>query len=358
MKLKIGLLAAVAAATLLSGCKEEAQTITEMRPVRTVVAGKTALVEQRTAVGEIRPYQQNDLSFQVSGKVIERHVNIGDLVKPGDVIARLDPQDYAKRLSAADADVAAAEATFVEAQATEARQHQLFEKGVAAKAGYDTALRNRKSSEAALESAKIARAMAEDQLSYTLLTAETNGIVTAVGAEAEQFVNPGHVIVSIAPQGDVDAVFSVAEAALQEGFFTSGMDVTITLLSDPGKTARGKVREVSPMADPATRTFEVKVALNNPPPKVMFGSSVSGEAVLSKQTGVALPGSAIFDDKGKPAVWIVDRASEQVSLKKVQIAEFDADKAIISHGIDNGDVVVTAGANHLRQGEKVKLIKE
>jgi RND family efflux transporter MFP subunit len=358
MKLKIGLLAAVAAATLLSGCKEEAQTIAEMRPVRTIVAGKTALVEQRTAVGEIRPYQQNDLSFQVSGKVIERLVNVGDLVKPGDVIARLDPQDYAKRLAAADADVAAAEASFVEARATEVRQRKLLEKGVIAKAGYDTALRNRKSSEAALESARIARAMAADQLAYTELKAETNGIVTAVAAEAEQFVNPGQVIVSIAPQGDVDAVFSVAEAALQDGFFTSGMDVTITILSDPGRTARGKVREVSPMADPATRTFEVKVALNNPPPKVMFGSSVSGEAVLRKQTGVTLPGSAIFDDKGIPAVWVVDQASEQVSLKKVQIAEFDTDKAIVSHGIDNGDVVVTAGANQLRQGEKVKLIKE
>jgi RND family efflux transporter MFP subunit len=358
MKLKIALLAAVASGALLSGCKEETQIITELRPVRTIVADKTALVAQRTAVGEIRPYQQNDLSFQVSGRVIERPVNIGDLVKPGDVIARLDPQDYAKRLSAADADVAAAEASFVEAQSTEARQRELLQKGVIAKAGYDTALRNRKSAEAALESAKIARAMAVDQLAYTQLKAETNGIVTAVAAETEQFVNPGQTIVSIAPQGDVDAVFSVAEAALQEGFFKQGMDVSVTLLSDPGKMARGKVREVSPMADPATRTFEVKVALNNPPPKLRFGSSISGEAVLSKQTGVALPGSAIFDDKGKPAVWIVDRASEQVSLKKVQIAEFDADKAIVSHGIDNGEVVVTAGANQLREGEKVKLIKE
>lgn len=358
MKLKITLLAAVAAAALLSGCKEDTQPVAETRPVRTIVAGKTALVEERTAVGEIRPHQQNDLSFQVSGRLIERLVSLGDLVKPGDVIARLDPQDYAKRLAAADADVAAAEASFVEARATEARQSELFEKGIVAKASHDTALRNRKSSEAALESAKIARAMAADQLAYTELKAESNGVVTAVAAEAEQFVNTGQVIVSIAPQGDVDAVFSVAEAALQEGFFTSGMDVSITLLSDPGKTAHGKVREVSPMADPATRTFEVKVALNNPPPKVMFGSSVSGEAVLRKQTGVALPGSAIFDDKGKPAVWIVDRASEQVSLKAVQIAQFDTDQAIISHGIDNGDVVVTAGANQLREGEKVKLIKE
>lgn len=358
MTYKFGILAAVAAAALLSGCKEEAQTSIAMRPVRTVIADRTALVEQRTAVGEIRPHQQNDLSFQVSGKVIERHVNVGDLVKPGDVIAKLDPQDYAKRLSAADADVAAAEASFVEAQASEARQRRLLEKGVIAKAGYDTSLRNRKSSEAALESAKIARSMAADQLSYTELKAETNGIITALAAETEQFVNPGQVIVSIAPQGDVDAVFPIAEAALQDGFFTHGMDVAITLLSDPDKTARGKVREVSPMADPATRTFEVKVALTNPPPKLMFGTSVSGEVVLSKQTGVVLPGGAIFDDKGKPAVWVVDRTSEQVSLKPVQIAQFDTDKAIISHGIDNGDVVVTAGANQLRQGEKVKLIRE
>ncbi len=358
MNKKITTLALVGVALLQTGCTEEQLAAVEKRPVQTIVADRTSLVEQRTAVGEIKPFQQSDLSFQVSGKIINRFANLGDLVKPGEVIARLDPRDYAKRLSAAQADLTAAEASFAEASSAEARQKKLLEKGVVARASYDTALRNRRSAEAALESARIAKSMAADQLSYTELKAEVNGVVTSIAAEAEQYVNPGQAVVSVAPKGGIDAVFSIAEAALQDGFFTLGGHVEITLLSDPSVTAKGTVREVSPKANSATRTFEVKVALANPPGQLMFGSSVTGEAVLSKRSGIALPGSAIFDDKGKPAVWVFDRTSESVSLKAVNVAQYDTEYAIVSHGIEQGDVIVTAGANQLRQGEKVRLLQE
>ena len=268
MNKKITILALVGVALLQTGCTEEQLAAVEKRPVQTIVADRTSLVEQRTAVGEIKPFKQSELSFQVSGKIINRFANLGDLVKRGEVIAKLDPRDYAKRLSAAQADLTAAEASFAEASAAEARQKKLLEKGVVARASYDTALRNLRSAEAALESAKIAKSMAADQLSYTELKAEINGVITSIAAEAEQYVNPGQAIVSVAPQGGIDAVFSVAEPALQDGFFTLGGHIEITLLSDTSVIANGTVREISPKADSATRTFEVKVAIANPPEQI------------------------------------------------------------------------------------------
>jgi RND family efflux transporter MFP subunit len=342
----------------LSGCQEEAKTISLIRPVRTLTAHVKPLIEQRNLVGEIRPRHESSLSFQVSGKIVSRSVNAGDKVKAGDIVAKLDPQDYIKKMSAAQADVDSAEASFTEAQAAELRSRTLLKKGFVAKANYDTALRNLRAAEASLASARIALSMAADQLSYTELKAEADGIITSVSAEPEQVVSSGQAIVALAPSGELDAVFSVAEAVLHDKYFEVGKSVKVALLSDPEVLATGEVREVSPVADPATRTFEVKVSLSAPPQQMHFGSSVTGQAIVSQRHGVTLPGSAIFDEEGRPAVWIVDPATEQVALRPVAVAHFDADTAVISSGISSGEVIVTAGANQLRQGEKVKLLQE
>ena len=327
-----------------------------MRPVRTVSVDPKPIDDDRQAIGEVRARYESDLGFRVSGKVVARLVDIGVSVKKGDVLARLDEQEYRNRLKSAQADIVAAEAVLEEAQGAEGRLRQLLASGTTTRANYETSLKNLRSAEAKLNSAKAARDLAKDQLSYADLIAEFDGIVTAVGAEPGQVVNIGQMIVRLARPTDKDAVFAIAESAFR-GQPSGGQrpEVTVALLSNPNISADGVVREVAPVADPATRTYQVKVTLKDPPEQMRFGASVIGRLKVATAPVVVLPATALFDKAGQTAVWVVDAATGMVSLKPVVVSRYETDRVVLSSGLAKGDVVVTAGVNRLREGQKVRL---
>jgi RND family efflux transporter MFP subunit len=340
---------------LLAACGQEATKTGEVRPVRTMVVDPKPIDDDRQAVGEIKARQESDLGFRISGKVISRAVEVGVSVKKGDLLARLDEQDYQNKLRSAEADVAAAAAVLAEAQGAEGRLRQLLSTGVTTRANYDAALKNLRSGEAKLDSAKAALALAKDQLGYSELHAEFDGIVTAIGAEPGQVVNIGQMIVRLAQPGDKDAVFAIAESAFRGRPESERPEIIVTLLSNPNISADGVAREISPVADPATRTYQVKVTLKNPPEQMRFGSSVMGRLNATTAPVVVVPGSALFDKSGKPAVWVYQPATTSVALKPVAVARYETDRVVISEGLVKGDVVVTAGVNRLREGQKVRL---
>jgi RND family efflux transporter MFP subunit len=342
---------------LLTGCDDPQPLKSEVRPVRTIVADPKPIQDDRQAVGEIRPRLESDLGFRVSGKVVARAVDVGARVKAGEVLARLDEQDFRNKLRSAEADVSAAEAVLADAKATEERQSTLLAKGVTTRANYDAAVKNSRSAEASVDSARAALALARDQLRYAELKADFDGIVTATGAEPGQVVNVGQMVIRLADPSEVDAVFNVAEIVFKDRRPNERPAVTVSLLSSPDIVTDGVVREVSPVADPVTRTYQVKVALENPPPAMRFGASVMGR--LKSTTGplVVLPGSALYDDAGKPAVWIFDSTSSTVKLRPVTVARFDLDRVVVSDGLGAGDIVVTAGVNRLREGQQVRLLE-
>lgn len=342
----------------LPGCEEKAPGTSEARPVRTVVVHLQRIDDEHHTVGEIRPRQESDIGFRISGKLITRFVDIGAMVKKGDILALLDDQDYRNRQQSTDADVRAAEAVLIEAEGTESRQRRLLRSGVTTAASHETATKNLASALAKLDSAKIVSAMAKDQLGYNELRADFGGIVTDVGAENGQVVNVGQMIVRLAPPSEKDAVFAVAESQLKGFSPKEHSEVIVTLLSDPSFSTGGVVREVSPVADPATRTYLVKVTLHNPPEQMLFGSSVVGRLKTTTAPVVVLPGSALFDKAGKSAVWIYQRESRSVVLKTVVIARFETDRVIIAEGLVQGDVVITAGVNRLQEGQKVRLLDD
>jgi RND family efflux transporter MFP subunit len=340
----------------LSGCGDAAAPPPEdIRPVRTVIVEPKPIDDDRQSVGEIRPRQESDIGFQVGGKLISRAVDVGNSVKTGDLLARLDETDFQNRLRSANSDVVSAEAVLIEAQATEDRQNELVGKGVTTRANYDAAVKNRRSAEAQLESAKAALDLAKDQLAYTELKADFDGIITAVAAEPGQVVSAGQTVVKLAKPDQIDAVFNVAEAAFRDRKSGEKPEIVVTLLSSPSIVADGVVREVSPVADPTTRTYQVKVSLENPPAAMRFGASVMGRLKATTAPVIVLPGSALYDRGGKPAVWIYDPASSTVKLKPVDVARFETDKVVVSDGLAKGDVVVTAGVNRLREGQQVRL---
>lgn len=347
----------VAGAALLGACDSPSAKAPETRPVRTVTIDPKPIEDDRQAIGEVRARYESDLGFRVGGKVTARLVDIGVSVKKGAVLARLDEQEYRNKLKSAEADIVSAEAVLVEAQGSEGRLRQLLTTGVTTRAAYDTAVKNLRSAEAKLDSAKAARDLAKDQLSYTDLVAEFDGIITATGAEAGQVVNAGQMIVRLARPTDKDGVFNISESAFQTRPAPADkpIEVIAALLANPGITADGVVREISPVADPATRTFQVKVTLKNPPDQMRFGASIVGRLKASTGPVVVLPTVALFDKAGKPAVWVVDTASGSVSLKEVGVSRYETDRVVISSGLAKGDIVVTAGVNRLREGQKVRL---
>lgn len=341
----------------VAGCKEKAAPQSEVRPVRTVVADPKPIDDDRQAVGEIRARQESDIGFRVSGKLVARTVDVGAVVKKGDVLARLDDQDFQNKLKAAEADVASANAVLTEAQNAEDRQRQLIEKGVTTRSNYDAAVKNLRSAEAKLASAKAAQAQAVDQVAYSDLHADFDGVVTAIGAEPGQVVNTGQMVVRLAKPGEIDAVFNIAESAFRGRPPGERPSIVVNMLSNPSVQADGVVREISPVADPATRTYQVKVTIENPPPAMRFGSSVVGRLKSVTAPVVVLPGSALFDKDGKPSVWVYDAATSQVKLKPVTVSRFETERVVLSDGVEKGDVIVTAGVNRLREGQAVRLIE-
>lgn len=352
---------ACATAVIWHGTKGEAagagQNAPELKLVKTLAVKPAPEPDSRLAIGEIRPQHESDLGFRMSGKLVQRLAAVGQTVSKGEVLARIEDQDCRNRLRSAEADVAAAQAVLVEAGAGESRIGALLRKGYATRANYDATLKNLRSAEAKLKSANIAVEMARDQLGYAELRADFDGIVTATGAEAGQSVNVGQMVVRVADPDSLDAVFSIAETA-----FANSSDarrpplVTVSLLSNPAISTAGVIREVSPVADAATRTFQVKVALQNAPDQMRFGSSVAGRVNASGAPVVVLPGSALFDKDGKPAVWVVS-ASSATELKSVVIARYETDRVVVSDGLSEGDIVVTAGVNRLREHEKVRTLQ-
>ena len=239
----------------LAGCKAEQATL-EVRSARTVLVEPKRIDVDRQAVGEVKPRYESDLSFRVAGKVLARRVDIGATVSQGDTLVTLDTQDFQNRVRSAEAEVGSAQAEVVETESNEARKAKLLKDGFTPQATYDSALRNLRSAEAKFTSAKANLDLARDQLRYTELKADFDGVITAVGTEPGQNVNAGQMVVKLARPADKDAVFNIAENAFTGHHPTSEhAEVRVWPLSNPDLKIEGIAREISPIADSATRTY-------------------------------------------------------------------------------------------------------
>src|SRR5208282_3934814 len=235
------------------------------------------------------------------------------------------------------------------------RQQQLLKDGWTPRANFDEAQQKLLTAEAQVDSARAQARTARDQQSYTVLSADAPGAVTAVGAEAGEVVRAGQMIVQLAHEGGRDAVFDVPEQLIRNGP-PQDPQVDIALTNDPQVKATGRVREVSPQADAVTRTFQVKVGMTDPPAAMKLGDTVVGRVRLTAPPGVEVPASALTETEGRPAVWVVDPQNHTVSLRDVEVLRYDPATVVISQGLETGALVVTAGVQTLRPGQKVRLL--
>jgi RND family efflux transporter MFP subunit len=345
--------AALIAATV-TGCDKPAPPTSQARPVRTIAVERGAEGETVSLTGQVRAKDEVSLAFRLNGRMIERPANVGDVLKAGQVVARLDPQIEQNGLDTARANLASVEAVLTQARLTFGRQQQLVKDGWTSQANFDAAQQKLLTAQGQVEAAQAQVRTAQDQLSYTDLLADGPGAVTAVGAEPGDVVQAGKMIVQVARQGGRDAVFDVPEEAIRTG--PRDPLVQIALTNDPTLRATGRVREVAPQADATTRTWQVKVGIIDPPDNMQLGATVTGRIKLSAPPGVEVPASALTEANGHPAVWVVDPQSKTVSLREVDVLRHDPAAVVISQGLETGDLVVTAGVQTLRPGQKVQIL--
>jgi membrane fusion protein, multidrug efflux system len=318
-------------------------TVTEQQAGETI--SLSGVVEAKTEV---------DLAFRIGGRMIQRFVNVGDRVEAGQLIAQLDSQDEENAVRAANANLSAAEGKFIEAEQNYDRQRQLLSRGHTTRQRYDAAVQTLNTLRGQADVARAQLATAKTRLNDTHLYADAPGEVTARVVNTGEVVQAGQMIVRIARKEGRDAVFDAPPNLIARG--TGDAPISVSLSIDPAVVATGRVREVSPQADPQTGTFRVRVGLTDPPGEMRLGSAVVGRVTLEGQAGMALPASALSRANGTPAVWVLDAASETVSPKPVEVAAYRASEVIISGGIAAGDVVVTAGIQSLRPGQRVRLL--
>jgi RND family efflux transporter MFP subunit len=342
-------------ATLLVACERQAEVAApEARPVRTVTVEKREAGVPVTLTGRIEAEDEVALAFRISGRVLENSGKLGDRVEPGQVVARLESQNELNALRAAQANLAAAQGQLTQAQNHFERQDTLLKQGWTTRANHDQAKQAQQTAQSQVDAAEAQLKTAHDLVSFTELKADAPGVLTAIGPAAGEVVQAGQMIVRLARKDGRDAVFDVPAQLIHSA--PSDPQIAVSLTNDPAETARGRVREVAPQANPVTRTFEVKVGLTDPPPAMRLGATVTGRMEMDSTPIIEIPATALTRVNQQPAVWIVDPSSRTVSMRNVDVLRFDQATVAVSQGLDTGEIVVTAGVQALHPGQKVRLL--
>jgi len=350
-------LAALAAACLVAACAPPDQApAPEPRLVRTVVVGDGAAAAAAGYTAEVRSRYETDLSFQVGGKVIRRSVDVGNLVASGQVLAQLDDADLRLHVEAARSGVDAARAELERARMEEARYRDLLERGLTTRAAYLTQQTAVKTHQARLEQATADLRLSEQRLGYATLRAESDGVVTSTAAEIGSVVAAGQRVVSIARPSELEAVFDVPDSRIA----TVRVAAKVELEPPDGDGTRysARVREISPSADSWTRTYQIRAAIDSPPPALRLGMTVVVTLPDDVPTAlIALPAAALYQTDSAPAVWVVTDDGV-LELRPVEIDRYDSDLVLVRAGLVRGERVVTAGVHRLAANERVRLLLE
>ncbi len=309
---------------------------------------------QASFAGEVRARSESALGFRVGGKITERLVDVGAVVKAGAPLARIDARDLQLNSASARSQLAAAQADVVQAQADYTRYNDLYQKKFVSGAEIDKRKAALDVAQARLDQAKAQLSVADNQSAYTTLSAERAGVITAVEAEVGQVVAPGQTVVRLARDAEKEILIAVPENRLPD--VKAAQRIDITLWAAPGKRYSGKVRETSPAADAMTRTYAVRITMAKADDSVRLGMTAS--VILSQEgagNAVMLPLTALYQQGANTAVWVVDASTQTVKLAPVKVGAFREDTVAIVSGIQDGDVVVTAGVHKLTQGQKVRV---
>jgi multidrug efflux system membrane fusion protein len=353
----VTLLCSLSLAAICAGCGEQPKPPPEARLVNVVRVSLASTGGDFAYSGEIRPRYETSLGFRVSGKIVARNVEVGSLARRGDVLARLDPEDHELNARSAQSQLAAARTEYEQSKAELEPYTDLYKKKFISQLEFDRRTSQYNVAKARLEQAQAQLEVSANQAAYTKLVADHAGVITAIPVEVGQVVAAGQTVMKLARTDDRDVVINVPENRLSE--LSAARDIAISLWMAPSKIYRGKVREVSPAADPVTRTYAARISVLDADPAMKLGMTANVHLKGVQPTAaIMLPATALFQDRGRAAVWVVDKSGDQVTLVPVEVGGYVEDRAAVLSGLNPGDLVVRAGVHKLFPGEKVRVREE
>lgn len=338
----------------VSACSEaKTEPVAAIRPVKVVQIAKADGMRELDYSGAVKARTEMNLGFRVAGKIVERLVDIGDRVNPGEVLARIDSTDYALAVKTAEANLAAAQKQVETSGLAQKRAQQLFDRKFSSQAELDGANLGYQQAVATRDAAASTLQQAQNQVGYAELKADRSGIVTTIGADTGQVVGVGTPVLSVAVDGEKEIQIAVPETDISH--FKPGQAVKVGFWTDDQLRLDGKVREVAGSADPQSRTFSVRVSLPDDP-HVLLGMTAKVEATVgTKRPLVSVPLEAMAEKNGKPIVWVADRTTGTVHARAITVADFAPDGVRVAKGLQPGDLVVAAGTQFMSENLKVKL---
>lgn len=344
-----------AAALALAACSRPAPPPEPPRAVLAQVVSAGAAGTRDVYSGEVRARHEADLGFRVPGKLVARLVDAGARVKRGQALARLDPQDAKLAEQSARAQLAQAESDHTLARAELDRHADLLAKKFISASAFDAKQAAYNAAIARFDQARAQAALSANQSAYTTLAADADGVVVTVAADPGQVLAAGQPVLRLAHDGEKEVVINAPEG--QVARFRPGDAVAISLWAEPGKPFRGRVREVAGGADPATRTYAVRVTAIDAPAATQLGMTANVAFPPGAQPAlVVLPLGALAKQGEQPVVWTVDAATKQVRARPVKLGPYREDGVAIAEGLAGGELVVVAGAHKLRAGETVRVL--
>jgi RND family efflux transporter MFP subunit len=347
--------AALTAAVVLSGCGNKASGPGDVRPVQTMVVGQSTAALGATYSGAVTARNQSDQGFRVAGTVVKRLVEVGDHVAVNQPLLQLDPANLDLNQQAARAQLDAARSKAEQSKVNLDRDAQLLKQEFISQAEYDRDKVDLDTATSQMQMAQAQYGEATNQAGYGTLRAAVAGIVTAIDVDVGDVVNTAKTAVTIAKDGDREVVIDVPESRVDQ--VRGAKDLYVTLWADPGKKYRANLRRIDPDTDPTTRTYDAYVTVLQPDPAVLLGMTAYvhvPEAAAGNTVTLPLP--AIVEKPDGPRVWLVDRSASTVSLHAVKVLTIVDNVALVSDGLQNGETVVTAGANLLHEGQKVRPV--
>jgi RND family efflux transporter MFP subunit len=336
------------------GCSEKPPKTEDIRPVRAMVVAPAGARQAVELAGEVLPRYESRLGFRVGGKVIARRVDVGTVVKRGQLLMQLDASDFQLAQAQAKAGVSAADSTLALAQSELNRYRELRQKNFVSQAVLESKEAAYKAALATHEQATVGLRVQANQSGYASLVADADGVVTGIDAEVGQVVSAGMPVVRIARTGEKEVRVSIPEDQVAK--LKGISDVTVRTWANPDVALEGRLRELSPIADSATRTFTAKIALPKAGGEIRLGMTATVSFASEAPPGIRLPMTALLNHKEKTAVWVVDQGA--VKLTMVEVAGAMGNEIIIMAGLAPGQMVVTAGVNLLREGQKVTVLGE
>ena len=354
------MLTIIAAASLLAACTEKpASEPSDVRPVRTVVVGRSNGTIGANYSGEIRARYESQLGFRTAGKIVARMVEVGSHVKRGQPLLQLDPTQEALQVAAAGADADAARSRVAQARVDVKRTEQLLAQNFASQAELDQQRLVLSQAEAQLRSAQARQQLNANMRGFTTLVADRDGVVSAINAEAGQVVAAGQSIVTVAADGEREVSISVPESRVDE--LRKAQRLTITVWAHPEKSWNGKLRELAPDADSVTRTYSARISIldadaDADPSLLRLGMTAS--VMVPDADGSAalrVPLTAVADHERSRQVWVVDPKTSRVSAREVKLGAAQNDSVMVVSGLTAGETVVSAGVHMLQPGQQVKV---